>query len=132
LCILTKDYSKNFTTMCLLTIDLMATQVVKSIVIQINVRLMDLSIKRLSLIPFQASLCWFYWFWCQQTLLCMEVEKTQDWDNTVSCRIDTNLIWNLPIQYIWYTCTWLKVSKSRILDFNNKVNGLGWSIWRIQ
>jgi len=29
---------------------------------------------------------------------------------------------------IWYTCTWFKVSKSRILDFNNNVNALGWSI----
>jgi len=33
---------------------------------------------------------------------------------------------------IRYTCTWLKVLKSRILDFNNKVNVLGWSIQWIQ
>jgi len=33
---------------------------------------------------------------------------------------------------IKYTCTWLKVSKSRNLDFNNKVNVLCWSIHWIQ
>ena len=33
---------------------------------------------------------------------------------------------------IQYTCTLLKVSKSRILDFNNKVNVFGWSIQWIQ
>jgi len=41
------------------------------------------------------------------------------------CRYDT--------YSIRYTCTWLKVSKSRILDFNNKVNVLDWSIqWILQ
>jgi len=34
---------------------------------------------------------------------------------------------------IRYTCTWLKVSKSIILYFNNKVNVLDWSIqWILQ
>ena len=45
-------------------------------------------------------------------------------------------IWYEPCWYdtymIRYTCTWRKVSKSRILDFNNKVNVLGWSIQWIQ
>jgi len=41
------------------------------------------------------------------------------------CRYDT--------YSIRYTCTRLKVSKSRILDFNNKVNVLDWSIqWILQ
>jgi len=60
------------------------------------------------------------------------------WDNTVGCQYDTCSIRALTIPYVFdtysiqYTCTWLKVSKSNILDFNNRVNGLGWSIQWIQ
>jgi len=48
--------------------------------------------------------------------------------------VDKILIQYGPCGYgtylIQYTCTWLKVSKSRILDFNNKVKVLDWSwLW---
>jgi len=51
---------------------------------------------------------------------------------TIRSAADKIRIWYRPCRYdtylIRYTCTWLKVSKSIILDFNNKVNVLGWSV----
>jgi len=51
-------------------------------------------------------------------------------------RYGQRLYWYRPCRYdtysIQYTCTWLKVSKSWTLDFNNKVYVLGWSIQWIQ
>jgi len=55
---------------------------------------------------------------------------------TIWSEADTIPIWYGPCRYatysIRYRCTWLKISKLRILYFNNKVNALGWSIQWIQ
>ena len=45
---------------------------------------------------------------------------------------DTGLANMIRIRYDIHVCTWLKVSKSRILAFNNEVNVLGWSLRWIQ
>jgi len=60
---------------------------------------------------------------CLLSAIAMVLSKA----GTIQPAVDTTRMW-YDTYSIRYTCTLLKVSKSRILDFNDKVNILGWSI----
>jgi len=75
-----------------------------------------------------------HWSWTSSPSRVMKQDYRA---GTIRSAANTIRIWYGPCQCdtysIQYTYTLLKVSKARILDFNNKVNVLGWSIqWNQQ